>query len=51
MGWKDTDWIHLARARGKWRILVNAAINFSVAYNSGEIFTEDQELYSTELVV
>jgi hypothetical protein len=28
---EDTDWIQLAKDRMKWKILVNAAVNFWVA--------------------
>jgi hypothetical protein len=31
MGWKDMDWINLARASEKWWVLVRRAMNLSGA--------------------
>jgi hypothetical protein len=30
MGWGDVDWIGLAQDRGRWRALVNSALNLQV---------------------
>jgi hypothetical protein len=30
VGWEDVDWIHLARDRDQWRILVNIVTNLRV---------------------
>jgi hypothetical protein len=35
IGWDGVDWIGLAQDRGKWRTLVNSAMNFQVSYNAG----------------
>jgi hypothetical protein len=28
IGWKDVDWIHLAKDRDHWWVLVNTVMNF-----------------------
>jgi hypothetical protein len=30
IGWGGVDWISLAKDRDKWRVLVNAVMNFRV---------------------
>jgi hypothetical protein len=30
IGWRDTDWIHLAEDRDQWRDLVNTILNLRV---------------------
>jgi hypothetical protein len=37
VGWGGVDWIGLAKDRNRWRAVVNAAMNFRVPYNSGNL--------------
>jgi hypothetical protein len=30
MGWRDMDWIGLAKDRDRWRVLVNSVLNLQV---------------------
>ena len=30
VGWEDVDWIYLAEDRYRWRVVVNAVMNFQV---------------------
>jgi hypothetical protein len=30
VGWRDVDWIRLAKDRNRWRAVVNSVLNFRV---------------------
>jgi hypothetical protein len=33
--WEEADWINLAQARDRWRVLVNTVMNLRVPQNAG----------------
>jgi hypothetical protein len=39
VGWGGGNWIDLAKARDRWRALVNAAMNLWVPLNAGNCWT------------
>jgi hypothetical protein len=39
IGWGRMDWIDLTQDRGRWRALVNTAINLRVSLTSGKFLS------------
>jgi hypothetical protein len=38
-GWGCVDWFGLAQYRRKWRVLVNAVMNFRIPLNAGNLLS------------
>jgi hypothetical protein len=39
VGWGSVDWIDFAQDRGRWWVLLKAAMNLRVPNNAGNIWT------------
>jgi hypothetical protein len=49
IGWEGVEWIHPAQDRGRWRVLVNAMMNFLVLEPRSSLYILADDSKNTKL--